>query len=248
MTTSAPPFDVYLSYAREDTELVVELQRRIEAMGQRVWRDQTQLTPGGDWQAELTEAIATARMVLFCVGATGLGEWQRDELGLADARARRDPDFLFTAALLPSAQADFPATALPFSLRRRQWLDLRSGVDAGRPAAGVPRAGRRERPARRPARGDALGGVRSGAAGRRGHGRRSGRGAARAPPRVRRGTRWRHRARPPARTASRGRCVARRRGGLAEPGRRHPVARPARDRGPCPDRPGPARSAHTPWG
>jgi hypothetical protein len=130
MTTSAPPFDVYLSYTREDTELVVELQRRIEGMGQRVWRDQTQLTPGGDWHAELTEAIATARMVLFCLGATGLGEGQRDELTLADARARRDPDFLFTAALLPSAPADFPATALPFSLRTRQWLDLRSGVDA----------------------------------------------------------------------------------------------------------------------
>jgi hypothetical protein len=128
MATPAPRFDVYLSYSREDSESIAELEQRIEAMGLQVYRDETQLEPGGGRQAQSTEAIATARVVLFCVGASGLGPRQQDELELAVARATSDPDFLFTAALLPSAAADFPATALPYALTTRQWLDLRSGV------------------------------------------------------------------------------------------------------------------------
>lgn len=145
MTTPTPQFDVYLSYVRADREAVVELERRIQAMGLRVWRDETQLETGADWQAQLMEAMATVRMALFCVGATGLSEGQLRELAYASARVERDPDFVFTAALLPSAPADFPGDGAPDRARGTPVDRPAVRGRRRRPAAGVPPADRRER-------------------------------------------------------------------------------------------------------
>jgi len=126
--TAEPGLDVFLSYSRRDGDLVAELQRELEAVGLVIWRDETSLMPSEPWQPAITDALARAKLVLICVGPTGLQPGQLQELGFATARAASDPDVRYAAALLPGVPPDFPASALPSDLAVRQWVDLRAGV------------------------------------------------------------------------------------------------------------------------
>jgi hypothetical protein len=55
--SDAPPGHVFLSYVREDSAPVDQLQNRLEAAGLRVWRDLRDIAPGEAWQARLRHAI-----------------------------------------------------------------------------------------------------------------------------------------------------------------------------------------------
>jgi hypothetical protein len=126
----APGFDVYLSYNRADFEIVQQLHQDLEQEGFEVFSDVTAIAAGVNWQDVLTSALSTAAFVAICVGPTGLGDGQLREIEAAEARGAVDPDFRYAAVLLPGVPEDFPAAALPFQLRSRQWLDLRSGSDS----------------------------------------------------------------------------------------------------------------------
>ena len=78
--TQALGFDVYLSYSRADRELVTELERLLVDAGLRVWRDETGIEVGEQWQMGLASALARARLVAVCVGPTGLGPGQLREV------------------------------------------------------------------------------------------------------------------------------------------------------------------------
>jgi hypothetical protein len=124
--SATPTYDVYLSYSRDDAEIVGELQRRLGDSGLRVWRDE-QMEPGSEWAQALASALASARFAAICIGPSGLARGQQREVDAAEARAANDPDFRFGAVLLPGVPADLSAAALPVQLARRQWIDLRSG-------------------------------------------------------------------------------------------------------------------------
>lgn len=128
--TQAPGFDVYLSYNHRDGELVRELERHLVDAGLKVWRDETQIQSGVDWEAAAAAALAEASFVAVCVGPTGLGPGQLREIEAAEARAATEPDFRIAAVLLAGVPDDFPAAALPVQLASRQWADLRSGISA----------------------------------------------------------------------------------------------------------------------
>lgn len=51
------PGHVFISYAREDSDHADQLQRILEAVGVRVWRDIGELRPGQDWKAGISQAI-----------------------------------------------------------------------------------------------------------------------------------------------------------------------------------------------
>ena len=125
---TAPGFDVYLSYNGADVKIVRELEQALVSAGIDVFRDETGLPTGADWQEVLTSAISKAAFVAVCVGPTGLAQGQLQEIDAADARAAVDPDFQFAAVLLPGVPENFPAAALPIQLASRQWLDLRRGL------------------------------------------------------------------------------------------------------------------------
>ena len=129
---TAPGSDVYLSYNRADVKIVRELEQALLSAGIDVFRDETRLPTGADWQEVLTSAISTAAFVAVCVGPTGLAQGQLQEIDAADARAAVDPDFQFAAVLLPGVPENFPSAALPIQLASRQWLDLRQGLTSWR--------------------------------------------------------------------------------------------------------------------
>lgn len=59
------PGHVFISYAREDSLLVDELQQLLEAAGIRVWRDTADLWPGEDWQEKIRNAISDGSLVFI---------------------------------------------------------------------------------------------------------------------------------------------------------------------------------------
>jgi len=122
--------DVYLSYNNADRKVVEELEQQLISSGLTVWRDETSIAVGTEWERASAAALAGARSVLICVGPSGLGRGQLREVDAAAARSAVDPDLPFAAALLPGVPGDFPASALPVQLAERQWLDLRRDFTA----------------------------------------------------------------------------------------------------------------------
>lgn len=78
---------VFISYAREDSDRVDQLQQVLVAAGIRVWRDTCSLWPGEDWHRKVRRAIADdALAFVACFSRQSLGRekrYQNEELLLA---------------------------------------------------------------------------------------------------------------------------------------------------------------------
>jgi hypothetical protein len=66
------------------------------------------------------------------VGPYGLGDWVREELGVALDRAAKDRAFRLFLVLLPDLPEPLDATTLPPFLSTRTWVDLRKGIEDSR--------------------------------------------------------------------------------------------------------------------
>jgi TIR domain len=91
------PGHVFISYVREDSHQVDQLQSTLHAAGIPVWRDTADLWPGEDWRAKIRSAINDKALVfLACFSARSLGRarsYQNEELVLAIEQLRlRPPD------------------------------------------------------------------------------------------------------------------------------------------------------------
>jgi TIR domain len=93
----APQGHAFLSYVREDSRRVDQLQQALEAAGIPVWRDTADLWPGEDWRARIRQAITDNALVFIaCFSRASLGRhrsYQNEELLLAIEQLRlRWPD------------------------------------------------------------------------------------------------------------------------------------------------------------
>lgn len=87
----------FISYVREDSQAVDQLQRALETVGIRVWRDTADLWPGEDWRAKIRHAITNDALVFIaCFSHQSLAReqsYQNEELALAIDQLRlRRPD------------------------------------------------------------------------------------------------------------------------------------------------------------
>jgi transcriptional regulator with XRE-family HTH domain len=87
----------FISYVREDSHRVDQLQRTLEAAGIRVWRDTADLWPGENWRANIRRAITDNALVFIaCFSQLSLRRkrsYQNEELLLAIEQLRlRRPD------------------------------------------------------------------------------------------------------------------------------------------------------------
>jgi hypothetical protein len=87
----------FVSYVREDSHRVDQLQRALEAAGISVWRDTGDLWPGEDWRAKIRLAITgNALVFVACFSQSSLARersYQNEELILAiDQLRQRRPD------------------------------------------------------------------------------------------------------------------------------------------------------------
>jgi hypothetical protein len=83
---------VFLSYVREDSDRVDELQRALEAAEVPVWRDTASLWPGEDWRVRIREAITRDALVFIACfsshSVARLTSYQNEELLLAIEQLR----------------------------------------------------------------------------------------------------------------------------------------------------------------
>jgi len=88
---------VFISYVREDSHRVDQLQQKLEAAGIPVWRDTADLWPGEDWRAKIRRAITDNALVFIaCFSSASSARYksyQNEELTLAmEQMRRRNPD------------------------------------------------------------------------------------------------------------------------------------------------------------
>ena len=87
----------FISYVRENSDQVDNLQRTLEAAGVSVWRDTADLWPGEDWRMKIRRAITDNALVFVaCFSTQSLARkktYQNEELLLAIEQLRlRRPD------------------------------------------------------------------------------------------------------------------------------------------------------------
>ena len=88
---------VFISYVREDSDQVDQLQSTLESAGIPVWRDTARLWPGQDWRRKIRRAITDDALVFIaCFSNASLARdksYQNEELNLAIEQSRlRNPE------------------------------------------------------------------------------------------------------------------------------------------------------------
>jgi hypothetical protein len=70
-STGAP---VFLSYAREDLDIALQLHKQLSAQGFQVWVDKVSLVPGQDWKREIARAIRTSKAFIALLSSNSLSK------------------------------------------------------------------------------------------------------------------------------------------------------------------------------
>jgi hypothetical protein len=112
---------VFLCYNSGDRQEVRRLDEQLRANGVGTWFDERDLRPGTPWIRELQRLISQVGAAAVCVGKSGIGPWQTEEIEafLLELKKRECP-------LIPVILPDCEATpALPPFLGTRHWVDFR---------------------------------------------------------------------------------------------------------------------------
>lgn len=119
----------FISYVREDGQVVDRLQGALEAAGIPVWRDTTDIDLGEDWRTEIRRAIADARVFIVCFSERSLTREKSllsEELAWAVEQYRRRPRD--TPWLIPVRLTDSPLPRIDLgegrTLESLNWLNL----------------------------------------------------------------------------------------------------------------------------
>lgn len=80
--------DVFISYARDDSDTANQLARELEARGISVYFDHDVLVAGTDFRQEIAQALRTAKAVVVLLSAnTKRSSWVQEELSSVIERA-----------------------------------------------------------------------------------------------------------------------------------------------------------------
>jgi len=82
--------DVFLSYSRADSTVAERLATRLRGSASIRGSTDGSWRVGGRWQDEIAGALNGATACAVFVGPEGLGDWAREELGVAQDRAAKD--------------------------------------------------------------------------------------------------------------------------------------------------------------
>ena len=65
---------IFLSYAREDEEQVLEIYQRLKAEGFKPWMDQADLLPGQDWDKAIQNTLRASDLVIVFLSAASVSK------------------------------------------------------------------------------------------------------------------------------------------------------------------------------
>jgi len=110
----------FFSYSREDSEFVLHVARDLKAAGANVWLDQMDIVPGQRWDEAIERALAGCPRMLVVLSPTSVRSTNvMDEVSFALEEGK---------TVIPILYRD---CAIPFRLRRVQYIDLRHDYDHG---------------------------------------------------------------------------------------------------------------------
>jgi formylglycine-generating enzyme required for sulfatase activity len=122
-------FDVFLSHNSKEKPAVREITGKLREAGLTCWLDEEQLIPGVRWQGGLADGLQRSATCAIFIGRDNLGNWESEELDVAQNRAANQRDYRITPVLLPGLTDPFDTSLLPPFLQSRTWVDFRSGLD-----------------------------------------------------------------------------------------------------------------------
>ena len=123
-----PRFEVFLSHAHVDADLVEKLAARLEDEADlRVWLDKWILIPGAHWQQEMARGLEEAKTCAVCIGRITPAGWFREEIERALNRQAKDSNFRVIPVILP----DGDCSIVDNFLELRTWVVFRYGIDEG---------------------------------------------------------------------------------------------------------------------
>ena len=131
-STETQQFDVFLSHNSREKPAVEALAYKLRDEGLNPWLDKEQLIPGTRWQGGLADGLRASFTCAVFIGKDDLGNWESEELDVAQNRAANDRDFRIIPVLLPSLPDPFDPSPLPPFLISRTWVDFRPGLDDAR--------------------------------------------------------------------------------------------------------------------
>ena len=122
-------FDVFLSHAHPDADVVERLGVRLEDdAGMRVWLDKWVLVPGAHWQQEMARGLDEAKSCAVCLGAETPAGWFREEIERALNRQTRDSTFRVIPVILPSGSRGLVDNFLEL----RTWVEFHNEITDAR--------------------------------------------------------------------------------------------------------------------
>lgn len=115
---------VFISYSRQDANIVDELIRLIRGAGIMVWNDREGIPGGVQWRAKIVEAIESADVVLLALSSNSVGSDNvRREIDIAQELNKAILPIEIEAVVIPSG--------LMFQLAGIQRINLGIDFDAG---------------------------------------------------------------------------------------------------------------------
>jgi len=117
---------IFLSHNSRDKAAIRELAKALELQGVSYWLDERELVPGLTWQNRLEEGIKDSTVVAVCIGPSGIGPWQEEEMFAALAMGVREKKPV-VPVILPTVEGQ---PSLPLFLANRMWVDLRPAISA----------------------------------------------------------------------------------------------------------------------
>jgi tetratricopeptide (TPR) repeat protein len=130
------PRHVFVSYVREDADLVEQLADELRLRGVTVWLDKDALKPGSRWKDEITNAIRTGAFFLACFSDSAEAKersYMREELALAieELRLRSTDRAWFIPLLLSPCELPDRAIGGGARLSDLHFVDLSRDWQAG---------------------------------------------------------------------------------------------------------------------
>ena len=119
-------FDVFLSHAHPDAEVVELLGERLEDEANlRVWLDRWILVPGEHWQQEMAKGLYHAKTCAVCIGTQTPAGWFREEIERALNLQTRDNSF----RVIPLILQDGDRSLIENFLELLTWVDFKNGLN-----------------------------------------------------------------------------------------------------------------------
>src|SRR6516225_1702334 len=118
LTTSMPA--AFFSYSRDDSEFVLRVAGDLKTAGANVWLDQMDIVPGQRWDEAIERALADCPRMLVVLSPAAVHSTNvMDEVSFALQEGKTVVPIFFRDC------------AIPFRLRRVQYIDLRFDYSHG---------------------------------------------------------------------------------------------------------------------